>query len=350
MKKKEPPAGQHTCRGDALWSRRDFLRTTALGATGMTLAGPLAACAMKNVTPRQGLGNLFTENGNPLLVIVEGDDLEKMMEAGLGALGGLEKLVAGKNVVLKPNVVAGEPPPVTTAIDLLLSIGNHAKHAGAAKVGACDGNSSGVSKAGKFETLGFPPRLKEADIALDAVDFGDRLAHVFVSKPAWRAHPEIGVAKTLQEADVIISLPMVKRHEASRFTCALKNHFGSVYGPLRFVAHNKMSREKDGAQFFDRALAEFADAVRPELNIMDARTMLIRGGPSLSGKAEIKSGVNRIILCGDMLASDVYCSKMMEEYDDSYSSEMIKTQLEAAEQLGLGVRDLKNVVIKEIIA
>jgi uncharacterized protein (DUF362 family) len=349
MEKKEPAKGLNLY-SDAPWSRRDFLRTTAVGAAGMALAGPLAACAMKTGTPRQGVGNLFTEGGNPLLIVVEGDNLEKMMEAGIGALGGLEKLVSGKKVVLKPNVVAGEPPPVTTAIDLLLSVGNQAKHAGGASIAACDANSSGVSKAGKFETLGFPPRLKEAGIALDAVDFGDRLAHVFVSKPTWQAHPEIGVVKTLHEADVIINLPMVKRHEASRFTCALKNHFGSVYGPLRFVAHNKMSKEQNGAKFFDRALAEFADAVRPELNIIDARTMLIRGGPSLSGKAEIKSGVNRIILCGDILASDVYCSKLMEEYDDSYSSEMIKNQLEAAEQLGLGVRDLKNVVIKEIVA
>jgi uncharacterized protein (DUF362 family) len=239
---------------------------------------------------------------------------------------------------------------VTTDIDLLLSVGAHAQKAGASSVLVCDGNSSGVSKAGKFETLNYPARLKDAKFGLAAVDFGDRLAHVFVEKPQWQAHPTIGVARTLHEAEVIINLPVIKRHGSARFTCALKNHFGSVYGPLRFVAHEKAKAGENGELFFDRALAEFADAVSPELNIIDGRSLLIRGGPTLSGKAEVKSGVNKIILCGDMVAADVYCSKLMEEHDDTYSVEMIKNQLETAEQLGLGVRDLNNVVVKEIVA
>jgi uncharacterized protein (DUF362 family) len=143
---------------------------------------------------------------------------------------------------------------------------------------------------------------------------------------------------------------MIKRHDAARFTCALKNHFGSVYGPLRFVAHRKLQASHKGGKFFDRALAEFADSVRPELNIVDGRSLLVRDGPTLGGRAEVESGVNRIILCGDMLATDVYCSQLMQEHDETFSPDMISIQLETAEKLGLGVKDLKNVVVKEIIA
>ena len=346
MKKQQTTNGEkNQCPGT--WTRRDFIQRAAMGTAGIALAGPLASCGAQAATPRSGMGNLFKDGDKPLLVVVEGDNLEKMLEAGIDALGGLEKLVSGKKVILKPNVVASQPYPVTTDVDLMLSLGEQLEAAGARAVEACDGNSSGVSKAGKFEALGFPQRLKTAGIGLTAVDFGSRLDHVFVKKSQWLAHPQIGVARTLQEADVIINLPVIKRHDAARFTCALKNHFGSVYGPLRFVAHNKM-RDEDGAHYFDRALAEFADAVRPELTIVDARSLLIRGGPSLSGKAEIKEGVNRLIFCGDMLATDVYCSKVMEEHDDSYSIEMIEAQLEAAKQLELGARDLKDVSIKEI--
>ncbi|RJP19154.1 MAG: DUF362 domain-containing protein [Candidatus Abyssobacteria bacterium SURF_5] len=331
------------------WTRREFIRAATAGTAGIALAGPLSACSSATAVPRAGAGNLFMQGDKPLLIVVEGGDLQRMLQAGIEALGGLRKLVSGKKVVLKPNVVASQPPPVTTDVDLLLAVGDMTRREGALSLTACDANSSGVSKAGKFDALGFPARLKEAGIALDAVDFGDRLAHVFVQKPQWLAHPKIGVVRTLHEADVVINLPMIKRHDASRFTCALKNHFGSVYGPLRFVAHNKLKAE-GGEQYFDRALAEFADAVRPELNIVDGRTLLIRSGPTLSGRAEIKEGVNRIILCGDMLAAEVYCSKLMEEHDDSYSSDMIENQLDAAERLGLGIRDLRNVAIKEIVA
>ncbi len=331
------------------WTRRDFLKTTAMGAAGVAFTGTYAACAGKGVSPRVGLGNLFTENGKPLLVVVEGDNIEKMLSAGLEALGGLQNLVGKRKVALKPNVVSAQPPPVTTDVEFMVAVAGRLREAGAASMVACDGNSSGVSKSSKFDALGFRPRLEDAGVGLNAVDFADRMAHVFVEKKEWKSHPKIGVIKTLQEADVIINMPVVKRHGEARFTCALKNHFGSVYGPLRFVAHNK-TKEEGGMQLFDRGLAEFADSVRPELNIVDARALLIRGGPTLSGKAEIKQGVNKIILCGDMVATDVYCSKLMQEYDDSYSVEMIEHQLAAAEQLGLGVRDLNNVAIKEIIA
>ena len=330
-------------------SRRVFIKTATMGAAGAALAGSHAACSAGSSVPRKGMGNIFMEGDKPLLVVVEGDDLHKMLEAGFDAIGGLERLVSGKKVVLKPNLVASQPPPITTDIEMVVAVGGHARRAGAESITASDCNSSGVGKAGKFEAMKYPSHLKEAGIKMDAVDFGDRLAHVFVGKEEWRSHPTIGVVKTLHEADVIINLPMIKRHDAARFTCALKNHFGSVYGPMRFVAHRKMGSEKNGKDFFDGAIAECADAVRPELNIVDGRSLLIRNGPVLSGGAEVKSGVNRIILCGDMVATDVYCAKLMQEHDDTFSPDMISYQLDTARKLGLGAGDLDAVVIKEII-
>ncbi len=349
MKKEFDCDGRHGCRdGGVHVSRRDFIRAMAVGVAGAAVAGSQLACSSSSNTPRAGLGNLFMEDSRPLLVAVEGDDLGKMLEAGLDAIGGLGKLVSGKSVVLKPNILNTQPPPITTPVDITIAVGKHAQGAGATSIVACDG-SAGAAKTVKFEGLGYPAPLKEAGFGLDPVAFDDRMAHVFVGKEGWRSHPTIGVAKPLHEADVIINLPVVKRHDSARFTCALKNHFGSVYGPLRFVAHKKQDSEENGTEFFDIALAEFADAVRPELNIVDARTLLIRSGPSMKGKARAKDGVNRIILCGDMVATDVYCARLMAEHDDTFSPDMISLQIETAEKLGVGVGDPNNVVVKEII-
>ena len=332
-------------------SRRDFIRTTAVGAAGAALATPYIGCSSSLGSPRKGPGNLFMEGDKPLLVVVEGIDFPKMLEAGLDAIGGLQKLVAGKKVVMKPNIVATDPPPVTTDIDVVLAVGEKVQAAGARSVSTCDACGSGVTTASKFESLDYPARLKNTGIALDAVDFGNRMAHTFVERGEWRSHPTIGVVNTLYNADVIVSLPMVKRHDSAKFTCALKNHFGSVFFPHRQVAHGKQrSGGDEGQRFFDTALVEYADSVKTELNIVDARSLLVRGGPTLrGGKAKVKEGVNKIILCGDMLATDVYCSRLMEEHDDTYSHDMISTQLETAEMLGLGVGDLNNVAIKEIV-
>lgn len=349
MKKQFDCDNHRGCSGPGgLVSRRDFIRAAA--AVAAAVAGSQIGCAAGSKIPRQGLGNLFMEGDRPLLLVVEGQDLGTMLEAGIDALGGLSKLVSGKNVVLKPNVLNSQPPPITTPVETVIAIGKHAQKAGATSITACDGNSSASARAVKFEGLGYPEQLKQAGFEMDAVAFDDRISHVFVAKDGWRSHPTIGVAKTLQEAEVIINIPVVKRHDGARFTCALKNHFGSVYGPLRFVAHKKMDAEPGGQEYFDIALAEFADSVRPELNIVDARTLLIKNGPSMSGTAEAKPGVNRIVLCGDMVATDVYCAKLMAEHDDTFSLDMISTQIEASERLGLGVGDLNNVAIKEIIA
>ena len=331
-------------------SRRDFIRTVAVGTAGATLAGSHLGCSTAARAPRQGLGNLFMENEKPLLVVVEGDNLQKMLEAGLEAIGGLEKLVSGKSVVMKPNILTSQPPPVTTDVEMVFAVGQLARSAGASSLTACDACGKGVQKAEKFRKLGYLSRLEEAGLGVDAVDFNVRPEHVFVSKQGWTSHPSIGVVKTLYEADVVLNLPMIKRHGSARFTCALKNHFGSVFFPLRQLAHKKENSKTDeGRNFFDHALAEYADSVRSELNIVDGRSLLIRGGPSLSGKAEVKEGVNKIILCGDMVATDVYCSKLMQENDETYSHDMIAYQLETAEKLGVGMGDLNNVVIKEIV-
>lgn len=332
-------------------SRRDFIRTTTLGAAGVAIAGSQLGCSpASGKLPREGLGNLFKEADKPLLIVVEGTSLSTMLEAGLDAIGGLGRLVSGKKVVLKPNVLTSQPPPVTTPIETVIAVGKHAQSGGAESVTVCDGSSSASAKAVKFEGLGYPERLKGTGIEMIPIAFDETMSHVFVKKDTWRSHPTIGVAKPLYEADVVINIPVVKRHDGARFTCALKNHFGSVYGALRFVAHGKMRKNGDaGRKFFDVALAEFADAVRPELTIVDARTLLARAGPSIVPNSDVKEGVNRIILSGDMVATDVYCAQLMAENDETFSPDMIATQLEAAVRLGLGAGDLKDVVVKEII-
>jgi uncharacterized protein (DUF362 family) len=95
------------------------------------------------------------------------------------------------------------------------------------------------------------------------------------------------------------------------------------------------------------ALAEFADAVRPELSVVDARAILTKGGPT-RGKGEVKQGINRFILSGDMVALDTYCSRIMEKHDETYTTEMIAPYLRVAERLGLGTMDLNKAKIIEL--
>jgi hypothetical protein len=89
--------------------------------------------------------------------------------------------------------------------------------------------------------------------------------------------------------------------------------------------------------------------VRPELTIIDARSLLIKSGPAFRpGQSEIKPNVNRLIICGDMVATDAYCAQLLAKYDESFEKERrVAGQLAYAERLGLGTKDLSQVEIIE---
>jgi uncharacterized protein (DUF362 family) len=301
---------------------------------------------------RKGRPNPFVENGLPILVVVEGKEPGKMLEAALDALGGLKKLLkGGEDIVLKPNFISDQPPPVTTDVDFALLIGEFFRRAGSGDISLCD--SSGFSNFGKDYTRVFEynksfQKGKASGVKIVPSDGGARDRYKPVQKESWEVNPTILLDRYLLNSTILVNVPVLKKHDTARLSCALKNHFGAVYTPQRHEIHKKIEQEKNGMNIFLKTVAEFADAVRPELTVVDARSLLIKGGPLLRGRAEIKQGIDRIILSGDMLAVDAYCAGLLEEHDQTFSQDMIHVSLDHAQKLGLGIRDLGKVKLVEL--
>jgi len=304
------------------------------------------------------------QEGKPLVVSIQGKDQEHMLRAALEAMGGLKPLVgAGKEALIKPNFIFRQPYPITTDPEMIFLVARLLRQAGSWGVEVFD--APGTYLLGtERETSSFNDIVRrghEQGIAVTIGDAGRRREYVKTKMAGWRAYPESIVHKKIHQAPIIVNMPCLKRHHSSFLTCALKNQFGAIYGPQRWDAHIRGEGIQKGikgadartkAPFRDEAhfmtaLAEFADAVHPELSIVDARAILAKGGPT-RGKGEIKEGVNRIILSGDMVALDSYCSRLMEQYDDTYTTEMIVPYLRVAERLGLGTMDLKKARVIEI--
>jgi uncharacterized protein (DUF362 family) len=332
------------------WSRRDVLRVSA-GASGALLAGVSeTACragvpACKSVPP-----NPFVEQGRPLLVVVEGEDISAMMTKGIEVLGGLDRLTAlGREALLKGSYVTAQPYPVTTAADHILAVADALKRAGFQRTPLFEAQGSYLVPAFTPETAmrttGVYDRVKGAGVEILACDFFERDDFRLVRNPKWSIDAPVAVHRKIHDAAVVIGLSPLKRHAAARLTCALKLHFGSVGIADRLVAH-----KNEKAEYFDQRLVHFADAVKPQLTVVDARAILTRNGPSLSAGSEIVRGVNRIVLCGDMVATDAYCARLMAKHDPTFSPEMIDAQLRQASALGLGTADLDAVKIVEVRA
>ncbi len=341
-----------TSSDSRLLDRRGFLR---LGAGVLATASAafqwgcnLTTRACKVVPP-----NPFVAAGKPLLVVVEGEDMGAMLRKGIEALGGLEPLAKlGREAIFRGNYVASQPYPVTTAPEFVLAVAAELKRAGLSKTSLFDSHgtrlSAGILPEHILRRLGVLDKLTQGGVPVLARDFADPNEFVFVQNPAWPIAKPVAVSRLLHEAPVVVSLPVVKRHAGPKFTCALKMHFGSVAMADRMLVHAKDNECQSG--LMHQRLVHFADAVRPQLNVVDARAILARNGPALGAGAEVVKGVNKIILSGDMVAVDSYCARLMAQRDDTFTIDMIAPQLKHAAALGLGKADLDAVKVVEIRA
>jgi uncharacterized protein (DUF362 family) len=332
------------------FSRRQFLQLTAAAGTALS-SGLLSGCGAGVGLPRQAPPNPFVENGRPLLVVVEGEDLRAMLRAGISALGGLDRLSRiGREALLRGNYVAAQRYPVSTDPEFIGAVAEELRAAGFRRTALFDSHGTELIPRVRPETnlqkLNVPEIVKKHGVEVIVRDFLDPGQFRYVYSPKWQISSPVGVHRLIHDAPVIVSLPVVKRHGEARFTCALKMHFGSVSMADRIVAH-KNGRRQD---YFDQRLVHFADTTKPQLSIVDARALLARRGPTLSGGSEVVQGVNRLILSGDMVALDSYCARLMARHDPTFSVDMIAGQLRHAATLGLGSPDLDRLKVVEIRA
>jgi uncharacterized protein (DUF362 family) len=292
-----------------------------------------------------------------------------MLDAGLEAIGGMDRILCdNRQVILKPNTNQRDPFPSITAPDALRAVASHCRKAGAEHIVVHEDHKFDMDPYYTSDDLpGMDIQLSfshdvshyvlveyekwHGDLNPEVV-FGD----VELTKPASNLRegfqktegPRIRVAHQLQEATVIINMPVLKRHFGGQMSSALKNHFGSVYGAHRWMAHGTLQTDRD---YYDRKLAEFASAVRPELTITDVRSIQAVSGPFLQPDTKIVEGVNHLIITGDMIAADVAALDLMKKYDDTFSptnEAIVRRQHEHAEELGLGTSDLSKCEVIEL--
>ncbi len=336
------------------FSRREFLKAISAIAASFGAQSSVQGLAAKRLQPRQGTPNPFVEDGKPLLVAVEGQDAEKMLAKGLEMIGGLGKIVPpGKHAFIKPNYGSHRAYPTGSDPNFLVLIAQNLKKDGAGKVTICDSSDAYVlNKYNDFEYVFKTNNVfeigKKAGVEVICTHPTAEKQYIPVYCDRWQKNPQIKVNRHLLGASVLINQPMLKKHNDASMTCALKNFYGAVYQPQRMNSHNKLKEDgEQGKDFFMKTVAEFADAMRPELNIVDARKILTVKGPSLKEGSVVKD-INKIIICGDIVATDAYCAQILDANDETFDRKMIAPTLQYAEKLGLGTADLSKVKIIEI--
>lgn len=287
--------------------------------------------------PRSEFPNPFTDGGRSVVSLVSGDDVERMVREAVDLIGGVEKLaIAGKTVLLKPNVVAGEPPPTTTSPEVVRAVIGLLREAGAKKIYLGDMSALLTLPTRKNMERSGLLRVAEAEGAVPL--FLEDHGWVKVDLPQGRYVKEAHVSEWIYRVDRVINLPVIKTHRSATYSISLKNFIGATHARQRPYLIDPTHWEE--------IIAEFNLAYQPHLNIVDGTKSMVSGGP-WSGNVE-RSAV--IIASGDRIAADVIGLALLKHYgkEPNVAGKGVweQRQIKRAVELGLGVKDAASILLR----
>lgn len=221
------------------------------------------------------------------------DDLKQGTEEALKALNWKQHI--REKVFLKPNLcsptyVAGAVTNPQLIHQLILTIRDHAEEI---IVGESDGyyysseeafSKTGVGKA--VEKAGG----KTVNLTKDEM--------VEIKNPDLSYLKTVRLPKTLVEADSIVSVPVLKTHEFSLFSGAIKNLFGCIPSNRRILHHPHINE----------VLSDLIHILKPTFSIMDATIAMEGNGPGRG--IPVKMGLllaSANLLALDRTAADLIC-------------------------------------------
>jgi len=118
----------------------------------------------------------------------------------------------------------------------------------------------------QFRALGIVEALERFKERVKLVDLSENKA-VKVPVPRPHALKEVDIPKTILDSDVIVNVPKVGTHSTTRLTCALKNLFGLLPQGRKYSIYHPLG--------MDKVIADVAQVVKPELNVVDAGSNVI---------------------------------------------------------------------------
>ena len=288
--------------------RREFIRNASMSAGGLLLAN--AVKAMQIEPPTVALAQV--KNGSP----------GQMARKAVELLGGMSQFVKkGQTVLLKPNMSWDRPPEqaVNTNPEVVAEVIKMCLEAGASRVVVLDRTLDRADNC--YRNSGI---AKAASAAGGDVQYVQDKLFVPVQIKNGAVLREWTFYREALEADVLINVPILKRHVITSVTMGFKNMMGLVGGD-RNRFHN----------LFDKTIVDINTVLRPRLTILDAYRALLQNGPgggSLAGVYKMKT----LVAGTDPVLVDSAGAKLL-----GMSSRNV-AYLAFAEKAGLGSADLST--------
>ncbi len=269
-----------------------------------------------------------------IVSIAKGRDPEVNVKEAINLLGGIKKFIKpGDKVLIKPNLVAPNPPPATTSLAVLRAIIELVKKANPSVISIGD-SCSWPGKAefglGKYsnkdvlDRMGISKLAKEYHVRL--CDF-DRDGFKNVDIVDGLILKKANISKDVLNSNVIINVPVLKMHYETLVTMGIKNLHGILHDSYKIQFHRNDLNQK---------LVDLNKIVKSKLTIIDATEAMEGCGPVMGNP--VKMGL--IVASGDIVAADTVGAAIMGV--DAGEVETIRI----ARSQGLGEGRLESILIK----
>ena len=197
-------------------------------------------------------------------------------------------LLAGQDLVLlKPNLVTGSPPPVTTDANMVAAVAKWCRGVTSATLLVVEGSGEGDTHR-NYKELGYEKVPADELVDLDREEIEE------YEHPQAIRFPRIRLPRIVMEG-FLISIPVLKDHSISWVTLSIKNMVGilpaSCYGGYWSF---KKSVVHDGN--LDQAIADLSLYRPPDLALIDGRIGMkgshLNGSPCSPAKNVILGSLN----------------------------------------------------------
>jgi len=239
----------------------------------------------------------------------------------------------GKRVLLKPNAgreaapgqgITTDPQVVAAAIDAFREAGGD--------VAVGESPIMGVTAMEAFESTGIAAVARDRDCPL--LDMDARPC-VEVPIPDGRVLHELRVCPDVVEADMVVSIPVMKMHMHTGATLSVKNMKGCLWRRSKVGLHMLPPVEGSEEKSIDVAITDMSSVLRADLAIVDGTVGMEGLGPS----------------AGQPKALDVVVASTDPFAADAVACQLMGTQAEAIPHLrmggerGYGVIDLERIAV-----
>ena len=264
------------------------------------------------------------------LVAIKGGEPDVMFDKAIASLGGMKTFVQkGNTVVVKPNIGWDVIPERAANTNPLLvnRIIKHCLDAGAKDVYVFDHTCDSWNSC--YSNSGIERSVKDAGGKIVPGNSEKYYQQVSISKG--KRLKESKVHELILECDVFINVPVLKSHNSTDLTISMKNLMGIVWD--RGYWHRND---------LNQCIADFPSFKKPDLNIVDAYSVMMKNGPRGVSRSDVVTMKSQIIST-DIVAADAAAAKLFGS--DPQNIEYIKY----AYDMKIGEMDLSKLNINRII-